>query len=53
MRGRVAVEDLQVDGGEVVVGIRVELALEFCQRLGIDLLAGGIEIELVAGPRCA
>ena len=44
-----AVEDLEVDGGEVVIGIGVELALVFGERLDGDLGAGGVGVGLVAG----
>lgn len=46
--GRVS-EDLQVDGGKVVIGIGIELALVFRQRLDRHLSAGGIGIGFVAG----
>lgn len=44
-----AVEDLEVDGGEVVVGVGVELALVLGERLDFDGSAGGVGVGLGAG----
>jgi hypothetical protein len=42
------VEYLQVDGGEMMVWIGVELALVLGERLDLDQGAGGVGIGLVA-----
>ena len=44
----VAAEDLQIDGGEVMVGIGVEFALKLRLRLHERPRAGGIRVPLVA-----
>ncbi len=42
-------EDLEIDGGEVMVGVGIELALVFSFGKDVDLGSGGVGIGLVAG----
>ena len=44
-----SVEDLRVNGGEVVMGVWEELAAEFGARLDRDDGSGGVRIGFVAG----
>ena len=43
------VEDLQIDGGEVMVRVRIELALVLGEWLNLDLSASVVRVGLGAG----
>lgn len=42
-------EDLEINGGEVMIGIGIELALIFGERKDWDLGSGGVGIGLITG----
>ena len=49
LRGGDAAKDLQVDGGEVMIGIGIELALKLGIGRDFDGFAGGVGVGLGAG----